>query len=52
VRTEGGKIAEVFDLADTAYLNETIFESPAAREGFLQRIDSMRADLGAPANVW
>lgn len=52
VRVAGDKIAEVFDLADTAYLDEAIFDSPEAKDGFFQRIDDMRAEMGAPANVW
>lgn len=52
VRFEGDKIAEAFDLADTAYLEETIFDSPEARDAFNQRIDRMRAEMGAPADVW
>jgi ketosteroid isomerase-like protein len=52
IRFEGDKIAESWDLADTAYLEETIFDSPEARAGFDDRIRRMRAEMQAPADVW
>ena len=52
IRFEGDKIAEAWDLADTAYLEATIFDSAEARVGFHQRIADMRAEMNAPKDVW
>ena len=52
VRFEGDKIAEAWDLADTAYVEDTIFESPEAKAGFSRRIAEARAQMGAPDDAW
>ncbi|HEY3696798.1 nuclear transport factor 2 family protein [Phenylobacterium sp.] len=52
IRFEGDEIAEVWDVTDTAYLEETILDTPESRAGYDERVARMRAEMKAPSDVW
>ena len=52
VRFKDDKIAEAFDLNDTAHLETLILGTPEKSAGFKARIAAMRSEMNAPKDVW